>query len=460
MGGGPLRMPRPAVSHRVKVKLGLLLLGQLGHVMHLLTLGHQEVLDQFLVEDAPDQRVFGESIDRKVPGRGQLREALRIGVADDRIVGDQAVLDADQRRAQNRGDAEIGVHVAARHAMLDPPRRGARGRDSQRCGAVLIGPADAGRRMGVRYKALEAVRMWREDQGRAGQGGKAAGDRGAHRLRSLLAAVIEDVAPVAVEHREMHVHAVARPQRIGFRHERGGKAMAAGKPLHQHLEGPGVIGGLQRVGLVHQVQLELARPGFRDCGVGGNIHRLAGVIKRAEEGVEGIEGAQAQRFAAGAPLARAGRGRHPQGLAAVVDQEEFKLGRDHRGQAAVLVAVNDAGQRLARIAGIGPAVHVEHPDRQKRGRRGEPGHRHEAALGRAQQSVAIAGLEDERAVLDVLAPDVEVHHREGKPRPLGEDLVGEPCGDALAPRHPVQVRRCHANGAHFGVFSQPVHVLT
>ena len=76
---------------------------------------------------------------------------------------------------------------------------------------------------------------------------------------------------------------------IGLGHEAGGKAMAAGKSLDQHLEQPGVVGGAQRVVAMHQVHLELAEAGFRGGGVGGDVHRLTRVVQVGEEGVEGVK---------------------------------------------------------------------------------------------------------------------------------------------------------------------------
>ncbi len=232
------------------------------------------------------------------------------------------------------------------------------------------------------------------------------------------------------------------------------------QPLDQHLEEPGIVGRFQRIALMHEVDFKLPRPRLGNRGVGGNVHFFAGVIKRGEEGVESVERAQGEDFATGPSLARARRGRHTQLGAGIVDQEKLELGRHHRRQTGVGIAVHHRRQRLTRVARIGAPVHVEHPDRQQCGRRIKPRHRHEAALGRHQNTVNIAGFEHQRAVFDILTPDVEVHHRKREPGAVGKHLACKTGGDAFSPRHPVQVCRRYADRAHLGVLSQPVHVFT
>lgn len=112
---------------------------------------------------------------------GKLREVLVVGVALERRGRFQAVLDAVQGGAQDRGHHQIGVHVAARDTMLDPPGRVGRGRDADRGGAVFVGPADAGRRMGVGDQSVITVFMRREDQRRSGHGAQHPQPRGAAR---------------------------------------------------------------------------------------------------------------------------------------------------------------------------------------------------------------------------------------------------------------------------------------
>ncbi|MAE90403.1 MAG: hypothetical protein CMI67_12550, partial [Pelagibaca sp.] len=110
---------------------------------------------------------------------------------------------------------------------------------------------------------------------------------------------------------------------------------------------------------------------------------------------------------------------------------------------------------MTRIAREGPPVIVVHPDRQQRGGRLEPGHRHEAALGRIEHAVAVAGLEDEGAFVDILAPDVEIEDREREAGAVLDHLVGEARGHTLAAWLSVEVACSHTDGADLRVLAQP-----
>jgi len=73
-----------------------------------------------------------------------------------------------------------------------------------------------------------------------------------------------------------------------------------------------------------------------------------------------------------------------------------------------------------------------------------------------KHAIGIALFKDERAVVDILAPDVEVQDREGEPGSILHDLVRKAGGHAFAPRLPVQIRGGHANGPHVGVLSKVI----
>ena len=68
----------------------------------------------------------------------------------------------------------------------------------------------------------------------------------------------------------------------------------------------------------------------------------------------------------------------------------------------------------------------------------------------------VALFEDQRAVVDILAPDVEVEDREGEPGSVLHDLVGKAGGHTFAAGLSVQVRGGHANGPHVGVLSEVI----
>jgi hypothetical protein len=232
------------------------------------------------------------------------------------------------------------------------------------------------------------------------------------------------------------------------------------RPFDEELEEPRVIGGLQRVGLVHQVDLELAGAGLGDRGVGGNVHRLAGVVELGEEGVPGVELPQREDLGLVPPLARAWRGRHAGFAAAVVDEVELELRRDDGRQAQRGVAVDHPRERLPRVAVIGAAILVEHPDRQERGGRFRATAPEEAALGRFEHAVGIARAEHQGAVVDILAPDVEIQDREGKARAFGQRLVGIAPRDALAARLAVEIGGDGADRGDLGMVVEPAHRMT
>jgi hypothetical protein len=80
-------------------------------------------------------------------------------------------------------------------------------------------------------------------------------------------------------------------------------------------------------------------------------------------------------------------------------------------------------------------------------------------IGRS--AVGIAAFKDKRAVLDILAPDVEVEDGHGKSRAVLDHRIGEADGNAFAARLAVDVGSGHADRTHLLVLSEPVlHSLT
>ena len=294
--------------------------------------------------------------------------------------------------------------------MFDAPRLVAARGDADRGGAVLIGPANPGGRMGFRHHPVKAIGMRAKDQRRALHRVHAARHSVAQRVGPLRPAIVEDVVALLIQYREMGVQAGAGVILIRFRHKACGKAVPPCQTLDQHLEQPCVIGGAQRIVTMHEVDLELAQTRLGNGGVGGDVHLFAGVIKIGEEQIELVERADRHRLGRFAPLARPGGDGHLKVAARIVDQEEFQLNGTDRRQPARLVAVEHRAQRMARIAGVGAAIFAEHPDRQQGRGRVEPRHRHEAPLGRFQHAIRIARFEHQRTVVDILAPDVEVQH--------------------------------------------------
>ncbi len=116
---------------------------------------------------------------------------------------------------------------------------------------------------------------------------------------------------------------------------------------------------------------------------------------------------------------------------------------------------------MAGIAAEGLAVFGVHPERQH-GRRGfKPRQGNIAALGRHQDAVRVADFKHKGAVLDVLAPDVEVENRKREAHPVFFEFACEADRHALAARLSIEVGRTGAHVADFGVLIEPAsHFVT
>ena len=66
---------------------------------------------------------------------------------------------------------------------------------------------------------------------------------------------------------------------IGFGHKTGDKSVSSGNAFRSNFKQPGVVGGAQCIIAVQKVDFKLADTTFRDCGIGGNIHRVTGGIQ-------------------------------------------------------------------------------------------------------------------------------------------------------------------------------------
>ena len=166
------------------------------------------------------------------------------------------------------GEGEVGVAGRVERAQLDPGRVGLAGlvhRHPHERRAVGVPPADVRRRLdqlaarGVAEQPLVRVHPLVGDRGDLARVPQQAGDERLRRLGQvqLVGRVVEGVV-VALEQRQVGVHAAARavPERLG--HERGVRAVRD-RDLFDHVpERHDVVGHRQRVG-VAQVDLLLAR---------------------------------------------------------------------------------------------------------------------------------------------------------------------------------------------------------
>ena len=153
---------------------------------------------------------------------------------------------------------------------------------------------------------------------------------------------------------------------------------------------------------------------------------------------------------------RAGRQRLRPGRVADV---ELELGRDNGRQAARLVAVNDACQRVARVAGKGHTVVGLHPEHCQRRGTACPVDQHHRASGMFTNPVRVASLEDQFVVFDVFAPDIDAENRKGHPQAAIHDGFGLFYWQALAAHGSVEVADAGKNGFDFRMVLEPVSYI-
>ena len=208
----------------------------------------------------------------------------------------------------------------------------------------------------------------------------------------------------------MHVHAVAGIFGVGFCHKRCGKSVLSRHATHQQFEQPRVVSGFHGVA-VGQVDFELAKTRFRDCGFSGNVHRFGAVIKGGEVVIERIKRAQGQDFCTGAAFACAWAGHDLKVFAAVIHKVEFQFGAADRGQATICVAFQHRRQRVAWIAFKRAPVFAIHPHRQKCRRIIQPWHWQKSTFRWKTNTIWVACLKYQRRIVDVFAPDIEVQNR-------------------------------------------------
>ena len=281
--------------------------------------------------------------------------------------------------------------------------------------------------------------MRREQQRGLGHAAQQAGHGMAQDRRTFLAAVVEDVATLGIEQAEMHMHAVARARAVRLGHEGCGKAVLARDTLDDALEEHGVIGRLQGIVAVQEVDLELADAILGDRRIRGYILALAFGIDVGNELAEIIEFVDGENGIGIQPLAGIGRDRRHGAVGLGIDQVEFHLRRHHGAQAELLVFAHDGGEGLARIGEEGLAILQEEPERHQGARPRRPGHRQDAAPGRPADTIHVARGEHMLAVDDVLAPDVDAHDRQGHADAAPQHLLGLADRYALAAHDAVEV---------------------
>ena len=124
----------------------------------------QVVVDDVVTEGRPGHRGGVEQLARGAQRGGHLGLVRRVGVALERRLQLEPVLDAVQPAGQHRGRGQVRVHVAAGQPVLQP-QAGAVADDPQRAGAVVPAPGRRRRRERPGREPLVGVDVRRVEAG-------------------------------------------------------------------------------------------------------------------------------------------------------------------------------------------------------------------------------------------------------------------------------------------------------
>ena len=231
--------------------------------------------------------------------------------------------------------------------------------------------------------------------------------------------------------------------------------MLAGHPLDDALEQHRVIGGAQGIVHMQQVDFKLAYAIFRDRRIGGHALLRAGRIDIAEEGPELVDLVNGEHRIGIKPLAGYRRDGGNGTVFLGIIEIEFKLHGNHRMKIHCRKAFNQARQHPARIAAEWRTVFLAQPQRDEgRGFR-RPVHRQDSAPDGLAQAIGVAGGEDQRRILDVLAPDINPHHRQRHAQAPAQHFFRLFNRNALAPHDPVQIAHRRPQAPDFSLFREP-----
>ena len=355
---------------------------------------------------------------------------------------------------KDRRHYQVGVGIRATGAVLDVAGLGGTRRNAQADRAVVDAPGGRDRRIGIAAEAAVGVGVGREDQHRFSHRRLEAAQRMHQQLVLQRVFGGEQVVALFIGQRNMDVHARSRPFRIGLGHEGGGQPMLFGAGLDQALQHHALVTGIQHVGAVAQHDLHLARRIFRDQGLGGQVLNLAPGVEVLEERREIVRVLKIiglvvlRAVLVDERLRRHGLARHGR---RAVHEEELEFDRaDRRHVQFLLEPCDDAFQRVARIGIMRRAVEIVNGGSILRGLF-HPRHAHEGAGDRPHQHVAVAFVEDQAGLGNVLSGHVEDKRRdrhEAAVLPGGNDFVA---AQHLAARHAAEVGPDHLHGVDIGI---------
>ncbi|MNV32194.1 hypothetical protein D3C71_1235240 [compost metagenome] len=217
--------------------------------------------------------------------------------------------------------------------------------------------------------------------------------------------------------------------------------MVVGNVLDQALEQDRVVAGLQWVGNMMQVDLELRRGAFLDDGVGGQallLGRFEHVLQAVGIFVEVVDQVHLGRLRALAGNRRARRLRTAVEVV-LVDQVELQLERGADVQAQVVELAHHLAQHFPRVGKERLAVQLMHGHQQLGGRALLPRLVRQRAGNWIADPVGIADVQAKTGALHGRAVDVQGEQRRGQVDALLVHLVQAGPLDALATYHAVHV---------------------
>ena len=255
-----------------------------------------------------------------------------------------ALLDALEAGGEHHREREVrvarrvgGAELDAGRALLALLRR----RHPHERRLVVARPADVDRRLVARDEPLVGVDGLVGDRGDLAGVVQQPGDEALADLRQaeLVARVVERV-DVALEQRQVRVHARAERALDRLGHERGVHAELVGDLLHDQAERHDVVGHRERVG-VAQVDLVLARAVLVEAVLDRDAHRLERDDRLAAQVAHHVELGEVEE-AGGVERHRRRVGR--------LEEEELHLRRGVEGEALVAGALEVALQHVAGVA--------------------------------------------------------------------------------------------------------------
>ena len=313
---------------------------------------------------------------------------LLVGVAFDRLVGLDAMLDAPETGSDRRGERNVWIDVRRGDPILDALRFFRPRYDPQSAGAVLVAPGRIGRRPESRDQPRVGIHRARDHRQQFGHQRLLAADPPAHDVGDamILGGVMKDRL-AALGQRAVNVARLARPVARPFRHEGRHPSAALRQNFRHRLEQRRLVGSGKRV--VHlDGGFEHAGAGFGVKALELHVHRAAGVeqfvielgVNRRPQHRIAVESRRDVPEVAIALLAH--------GMRRLVEQEELELDRAQHVVSHVLGPLQHAAQRPARADVLVLAGEFAEHQRQIVFKRQQPGRLRQ----QAHRGVRIGGM--------------------------------------------------------------------